>query len=119
LRARLLESDDEVVVTIISAEEQLRGWLAQIHRLNNDPLAQVPIYERLQNRLEFFARWTALPWTTSAAEKFANLRREGIRIGPMDLKIAAIALENDATLLTRNTLDFAKVPRLKFANWLE
>jgi len=30
----------------------------------------------------------------------------------MDLKIAAIALANDATLLTRNLSDFNKVPDL-------
>jgi tRNA(fMet)-specific endonuclease VapC len=118
LRSRLLESNEEIVATIISAEEQLRGWLAQIHRLNSDPLAQVLIYERLQNRLKFFAQWTVLPWTNGSVEKFTNFRRIGVRIGPMDLKIASIAIHNNATLLTRNTIDFAKVPGLKFENWL-
>ena len=33
-----------------------------------------------------------------------------IRIGTMDLEIAAIALANDATLLSRNRADFAKAP---------
>ncbi len=37
----------------------------------------------------------------------------------MDLKIACIVLEYDATLLTRNTVDFAKVPGLRFENWLD
>jgi tRNA(fMet)-specific endonuclease VapC len=36
----------------------------------------------------------------------------------MDLKIASIALQQGATLLTRNTADFSKVPGLNFANWL-
>jgi tRNA(fMet)-specific endonuclease VapC len=35
----------------------------------------------------------------------------------MDLKIAAIVLAQDATLLTRNLPDFRKVPRLKIADW--
>jgi tRNA(fMet)-specific endonuclease VapC len=35
----------------------------------------------------------------------------------MDLKIAAIALANKATLLTRNTADFSKVPALMTENW--
>jgi hypothetical protein len=30
-----------------------------------------------------------LPWDAESAEQFLNLRRKGVRIGTMDLKIAA------------------------------
>jgi tRNA(fMet)-specific endonuclease VapC len=36
----------------------------------------------------------------------------------MDLKIASIALANDAVLLTRNLHDFENVPGLKAVDWL-
>jgi predicted nucleic acid-binding protein len=36
----------------------------------------------------------------------------------MDLKIASIALASGATLLTRNTKDFAGVPGLRIDDWL-
>lgn len=36
----------------------------------------------------------------------------------MDLKIASIALANDATVLTRNARDFGKVPNLRIEDWL-
>ena len=108
-----------MATTIVSVEEQLRGWLAQIHKLNDNPLAQVPIYQRLQGRVEFFANWVVLPWTQRGAELFQTLRKQGVRIGAMDLKIACIAITADATLLTRNVGDFSKVPKLKFANWLD
>jgi tRNA(fMet)-specific endonuclease VapC len=87
--------------------------------LNDDPRAQVPIYLRLQTRLEFFSNWTILPWDEPSADLFLNLRREGVRAGAMDLKIACIAIKRNATLLTRNTADFAKIPGLRFANWLD
>jgi hypothetical protein len=32
---------------------------------------------------------------------------------------AGIAITHDATLLTRNTVDFAQVPGLRFENWLD
>jgi tRNA(fMet)-specific endonuclease VapC len=47
------------------------------------------------------------------------MRRQGVRIATMDLKIACIALEHDALLLTRNTKDFSRVPGLRFADWLD
>jgi len=37
----------------------------------------------------------------------------------VDIKIACITLEHDALLLTRNVVDFAKVPALRFENWLD
>ena len=37
----------------------------------------------------------------------------------MDLKIASICIAHDALLLTRNLVDFEKVPRLKVENWLD
>jgi tRNA(fMet)-specific endonuclease VapC len=50
---------------------------------------------------------------------FLKLRRQGVRIGSLDLKIACIALTRDVTLLTRNTSHFAQVPGLRFENWLD
>jgi len=114
---RLDQAGEEVATTIISAEEQLRGWLAQIGRLQ-DPFREVEAYRRLQGRLSFFAAWNVLPWTREAAGIFVRLRGGGIRLGSMDLKIACIALSLGATLLTRNLKHFGKVPQLRAENWL-
>jgi len=35
------------------------------------------------------------------------------------LKIACISLAHDATLLTRNLMDFKPVPGLRVENWLD
>lgn len=118
---RLLEridaSGDDASTTIITVEEQLRGWLSEIHQLT-DPHRQVLAYERLQQRIDFFASWTVLPWNSDAADDFIRLRQLGVRIGSMDLKIACIARAHGAVLLTGNTSDFSKVSGLRCENWL-
>ena len=57
------------------------------------------------------------PWTGKAADILVNLRRRRLRIGTMDLKIAAIVLSHQATLLSRNLVDFSQVPGLSIEDW--
>jgi tRNA(fMet)-specific endonuclease VapC len=117
LQRKLEDAGDEVATTIISAEEQFRGWLAQLHR-QRDPHEQIATYQRLQRRIAFFAAWHVLPWDTNAADILQGLRRQRVRIGTMDLKIASIVLAYDATLLSRNLRDFQQVPNLRVEDWL-
>lgn len=118
LLQRLDASNEEAVTTIITLEEQMRGWLAAINKIK-DVHKQICAYDRLRIRTDFLARWILLPWDEEAASRFVEFRKAGVRIATMDLKIACITLGHDATLLTRNTRDFQKIPGLKFANWLD
>ena len=52
-----------------------------------------------------------------AADVRAYLRREGTPIGPYDILIAAQARRRGALLITANTREFARVPRLKIEDW--
>ena len=52
-----------------------------------------------------------------AAVQLQNLRRSRVRIGSMDLKIAATVLTKGATLLSRNKSDFERVPGLMLDDW--
>jgi tRNA(fMet)-specific endonuclease VapC len=118
LTARLEAAGGDHALTVITVEEQMRGWLAEIHR-HPDLNRQIIPYGKLQRQVELLAEWIILPWDAEAAASFTRFRREGVRIGSLDLKIACIALAYDVTLLTRNTSDFAHVPGLRFENWLE
>lgn len=117
LRERLADCEEgEVATTIINYEEQMRGWMAYLAGARS--LAkQVEAYRRLRSHLENYRQIPVLDFDDAAAGVYEELRRSRIRIGTMDLKIAAIVKSLDATLLSRNLLDFEKVPGLKVEDW--
>jgi len=53
------------------------------------------------------------------AELRTSLEKNGLPIGPMDTLIAAHALSINGTLVTNNTKEFSRVPKLKIENWFE
>jgi tRNA(fMet)-specific endonuclease VapC len=75
-------------------------------------------YRELADLFQFFNRFHIALFDDLAAKRFHQLRSDRIRIGTMDLKIAAIGLVTDALLLTANQSDFQQVPGLRFENWL-
>ena len=119
LRNRLVEAlDQTIVVSIVSYEEQMRGWMAFLAKIS-DVTKQVDGYSRLKKHLQLYCSVPLMDFSETAAEKFGDLRRLKIRIGTMDLKIAASCLCEDALLLTRNTVDYSKVPGLRFEDWTQ
>src|SRR6266404_7235335 len=117
LRARLSKLPPNTVqTTIVSFEEQMRGWLAVISRVRNQS-KEVLAYQRLLALLRFFNEIPVLNYTEIIAVQFEELRRSRLRVGSMDLKIAAIALTHDAILLSSNRKDFDQVPDLRVEDW--
>ena len=110
-------ADQDVATTVITVEEQMRGWLALINRSDN-VRRQVPAYTELLRLLDFYSRWQVISFHEQAADTFQRLRQQRIRIGTMDLKIAAIALVHEALLLSANLRDFQRVPDLRVADWI-
>jgi tRNA(fMet)-specific endonuclease VapC len=115
-RRLTLISPADVHVTIITYEEQMRGWLTYVARANT-PARQIDAYRKLRLHVERFRKIPLLDYDEKAVAEFERLKRLRIRIGTMDLKIAAIAIANDATVLTRNAQHFRQVPDLRIEDW--
>jgi tRNA(fMet)-specific endonuclease VapC len=116
---RLDESaDTDVCVAIVTFEEQMRGWLALIAKAANAP-SLVSGYYHLHALVDDFNGRPLLDYDDRAASIFLRLRREKVRIGTMDLRIAAIALAHDATLISKNVAHFSRVPDLRVEDWTE
>jgi tRNA(fMet)-specific endonuclease VapC len=67
--------------------------------------------------LHILGRWSILSFTESAINRRVELRAPKLNVRKMDLAIAAIALEQSAVLVTRNTRDFRRVPGLAVEDW--
>jgi tRNA(fMet)-specific endonuclease VapC len=118
LRERMNASEDPFfATTIISAEQQMRGWLAKIHAVK-DAEKQVAWYDQLARLIEFLADWHVVAFHQQAAAEFKRLQRMRLRIGAFDLKIAAIARVHDTLLLSGNQRDFGQVPGLRVESWI-
>lgn len=117
LNARMEAAEEPFACTVVSVEEVLRGWLAFIHR-ERKVHRQIPGYRRLASFVTAMGRANILPFDEAAADQFVAFRQQRLRVGTMDLKIAAIALTHGALLLTANEGDFERVPGLRFENWL-
>jgi tRNA(fMet)-specific endonuclease VapC len=59
-----------------------------------------------------------LSFDRKAAEVYDELNQQKLRVGSMDLRIASIAIANQMTLLTQNTIDFERIPGLSIEDWL-
>lgn len=100
----------DISISAIVAQELWAGTGIE----NQGPRARA----RLETMLSVL---TILPFDQYAAEEAglleAELKRKGSQIGLFDPLIAAHALVEKATLVSKNTKDFKRVPGLKVIDW--
>ncbi|MEK7833931.1 MAG: type II toxin-antitoxin system VapC family toxin [Acidobacteriota bacterium] len=106
------------VITVITVEEQLRGRFAKIAQAKN-VAGWVIAYRQFQQTLQDLLPLRVLPFDEAAAERFMQLKAAVKQVGTQDLKIAAIALSVGGILVTRNSVDFARVPGLVIEDWTQ
>jgi len=111
--------------------EEIDGYLAELRAVAIDHPGGVRLedVERLlehddgrefvmQNLIRYREKALYPPGHDYGDSARAADRRYGKAILPHLLRFG-IAITRDATLLTRNTVDFAQVPGLRFENWLD
>lgn len=116
---RIQQVDPEsLAITIVTAEEQIRGWFSAIHRAQAQPNEKlVWAYTGFRRTLRGIARIQVLNFDQEALIIFRQLQNQKIRIGSQDLRIAAITLAAGGILVTRNQRDFGHVPGLVLEDW--
>jgi tRNA(fMet)-specific endonuclease VapC len=101
---------EDVAISSVVAAELWTGVMKSRARQHNE-----------QALKEFLAFVEVLDWPAEAARVYgeirAGLEAKGRSIGAMDLLIAAHAVHERATLVTRNRDEFTRVDRLKVEGW--
>jgi tRNA(fMet)-specific endonuclease VapC len=104
--------DEELAITAISVGELTHGVHKSSHPAEN--LARLDV---------LLAALSILPYDEFAARRFgmlkAQLQSRGEIVDDLDLQIASIVLEHDATLFTHNQRHFARITALSTDDWLQ
>lgn len=111
---------EEYSITIVTVQELFNGWIGRI----NDPIQNKmlsTLYSKLWMTTEYLKTVEVLNFTPEAENRlklllrqFPILRKKRLQ---KDLRIAAIALTLDVTVVTCNYRDFSQVPNLQIADW--
>ena len=117
--ARLTTVDPaQVALTLVTRLEMLSGRIdAILKAATADELLRG--CRGLVTSEDFIGKYQVVLITEAVADRFEQLRvmKKLNKMDRGDRLQAAIALANDATLVTRNTKDYANVPNLKVENW--
>jgi tRNA(fMet)-specific endonuclease VapC len=109
-------SPADFAFSIVSFHEQTLGGHAFLNRART-AAQMIHGYRLLMDTLQTFMTMTVLPFDVAAEAVLSGLKAQRIRVGMMDLRIAAIALSRGLILLTRNLRDFGRVPGLLTEDW--
>lgn len=108
-RLEAIDAADIAVCSVVKAE-----LFYGANRSNNPQ-------RTLTNQQQFLNLFVSLPFDDEAAMVYGRIRAyladRGTPIGANDLQIAAIALVHNLILVTHNTGEFIRVPRLRWEDW--
>lgn len=120
--AQVAKHYDSIAITIITVQELFNGWNG---KLNDSRQANnlSNLYTKLWQTTEFFKKITIINFDRDAEACYNNLRQNNRNLAKKklekDLRIASIALMQNAIIVTRNYKDFSQVPNLQLDNWID
>jgi tRNA(fMet)-specific endonuclease VapC len=112
LQQRILSTPFErLFISVITLEEAINGAMKFKGR---DILRY---YEILATVLPAYCRFNVLPYDRGARLIYDRFDRNTLKIGKNDCKIGATAILRGFTVVTRNVIDFSRIPDVKSEDW--
>jgi tRNA(fMet)-specific endonuclease VapC len=119
--AHLGKASAQTSTTIITIQEIFNGWIGELNQPSTQRQAILDQYRHLFLAIELLKKLPILEFDAPALDRYeellvqnSNLRKKRLQ---KDLRISAIALSRNATVVTRNRRDFEQVPGLKIEDW--
>jgi tRNA(fMet)-specific endonuclease VapC len=120
VKERTIQARPNVATTVVTVQELFNGWAGRINNLTQQE-SLVFAYTNLWQTIDFIQQFPVANFDQNADDCYVNLlkinaelRKKKLR---QDVRIAAIALSLNATVVTRNQKDFGLVPGLSIVDW--
>ncbi len=120
VRAKVDASAQEVNLTVITVQELFNGWVSRLNTTSDSAL-MLERYANFCQTIEFVKQFPVLNFEAQADREYTRillanpvLRKKRLR---QDLRIATIALVQNAIVVTRNQRDFSQIPGLQTVDW--
>ncbi len=107
-----------VQTTAVTLEESLSGWYTFLRKAKQPSVVE-RAYAELVGTVTNFSKLPILPYNQLAIARYEGLLRLKLNVRKDDLRIAAVALVHNATVVTANVRDFTRVPGLQVEDWTQ
>ena len=117
-RAAAIQSEEHCLPVVV-VEEILRGRLNEIRRAEagKSRITLERAYVLFQDTAAQVQHFRILSYTAEAELLYQERKRQKLRIGTHDLRIAAICVAHSASFISRKRRDFEAVPGLAVQFW--
>jgi tRNA(fMet)-specific endonuclease VapC len=116
VRSVVAHLSNPMAVSIVTVQEVWDGWAAAIAQAKTaDRLAAT--YARLTETINELRNWSVVTFPVGAVARYNSLKKQKLNVAGNDLRIASIALEIGATVVTRNSRDFSRIPGVVIEDW--
>ena len=112
----IAHKNDTVLVPTVVAQEAFDGCFGMLRRARSNR-ERANAHRVIGKVVSHIGSFSITPPSLAAIDRFDQLQKLRLNVGNNDLRIAAIALDLDATVVTANVRDFNRVPRLKWEDW--
>lgn len=105
-----------VGLSVVTVEEQFFGWQKLLSTAKT-PAIYASASRSLAEAVNLWASFRIFPETEASRSTVEQLLKAKLNVRKDDLRIASVALDRCATLVTHNLVDFRRVPNLLIEDW--